>query len=222
MNEQGYPALPARIARLDGLSRNLWWAWQPEARALFRRLGLNLWVRSRKNPVAMLHELEQERLDALSGDPLFLREYDAVMAEFEDVMAARRSWYADKYGEPYLDMDGDDTYDPAEKFFDANMNGVRDAGYERGEMWAEVGYDAANQRTIVLLHATPLVTPRLADGRGLDANARLYDLEYIPCPTPSSATGTDRFRRDLYGTNASPKNTARWMKRRANLPGTTL
>ncbi|MCL7957286.1 MAG: alpha-glucan family phosphorylase [marine benthic group bacterium] len=99
MNEREYPALPARIARLDALSRNLWWAWQPEARALFRRLGLNLWVRSRKNPVAMLHELDPERLEALSGDPLFLREYDAVMAEFEDVMAARRSWFADTYGD---------------------------------------------------------------------------------------------------------------------------
>ncbi len=99
VNDQEYPALPARIARLDALSRNLWWAWQPEARALFRRLGLNLWVRSRKNPVAMLHELDPERLEALSGDPLFLREYDAVMAEFEDVMAARRSWFADTYGD---------------------------------------------------------------------------------------------------------------------------
>jgi len=99
VNEPGSPALPARIARLDTLSRNLWWAWQPEARALFRRLGLNLWVRSRKNPVAMLRELEPERLEALSGDPLFLREYDAVMAEFEDVLAARRSWYKDRYGD---------------------------------------------------------------------------------------------------------------------------
>jgi starch phosphorylase len=99
VNDQDYPALPARIARLDALSRNLWWAWHPQARTLFRRLGLNLWVRSRKNPVAMLRELDPERLEALSGDPLFLREYDAVMAEFEDVMAARRSWYADNHGD---------------------------------------------------------------------------------------------------------------------------
>ena len=99
VNEQGIPALPARISGLDALSRNLWWAWQPEARALFRRLGLTLWVRSRKNPVAMLRGLSQERLEALAEDPLFLREYDAVMAEFEDVMAARRSWFLDTYGD---------------------------------------------------------------------------------------------------------------------------
>ena len=99
MNEQESPVLPSRIAGLDKLSRNLWWAWQPEARALFRRLGLTLWVRSRKNPVKMLQGLGQERLEALAADPLFLREYDAVMAEFEDVMAARRSWFLDTYGD---------------------------------------------------------------------------------------------------------------------------
>ena len=99
MNEQEIPALPARISGLDALSRNLWWAWQPEARALFRRLGLTLWVRSRKNPVEMLRGLSTERLEALAADPLFLREYDAVMAEFEDVMAARRSWFLDTYGD---------------------------------------------------------------------------------------------------------------------------
>ncbi len=99
MTEPGISVLPSRIAGLDALSRNLWWAWQPEARALFRRLGLTLWIRSRKNPVAMLRGLDQERLEALAADPLFLREYDAVMAEFEDVMAARRSWFRDRYGD---------------------------------------------------------------------------------------------------------------------------
>jgi len=99
VTEQEIPALPSRISGLDALSRNLWWAWQPEARALFRRLGLTLWVRARKNPVEMLRLLGQERLEALAADPLFLREYDAVMAGFEDVMAARRSWFLDTYGD---------------------------------------------------------------------------------------------------------------------------
>lgn len=47
----------------------------------------------------MLRGLSTERLEALAADPLFLREYDAVMAEFEDVMAARRSWFLDTYGD---------------------------------------------------------------------------------------------------------------------------
>ncbi|MGD8495330.1 MAG: alpha-glucan family phosphorylase, partial [Gemmatimonadales bacterium] len=91
------PALPPRIAGLDSLSRNLWWTWNPAARKLFRHLGQSAWTRSRKNAVEMLGMLDPERLTAMAGNPLFLREYDAVMAEFADVMAERRSWYRDRY-----------------------------------------------------------------------------------------------------------------------------
>ncbi|MDT8436599.1 MAG: alpha-glucan family phosphorylase [Gemmatimonadota bacterium] len=98
MSESHPSALPARIAGLDRLARNIWWSWQPEARELFRHAGANLWMRARQNPVELLRRLDAERLEALASDPLFLREYDAVMAEFEDVLSARRSWYADTYG----------------------------------------------------------------------------------------------------------------------------
>ncbi len=118
--------------------------------------------------------------------------------------------YIEEYGEPFLDADGDGVYDPAESFFDSNANGVCDGGFARGEMWCKVTYDAANNRTVVELHGTPLETPSSLSGRGLPAGERLYDLDYIPCPTPSSAADTDRFRRDLYEVGAFPKNTARW------------
>jgi len=91
------PGLPPRIAGLDSLARNLWWTWNPAARKLFRRLGRSAWTRSRKNAVEMLGMLDPERLAAMAGNPLFLREYDAVMAEFADVMNERRSWYRDHH-----------------------------------------------------------------------------------------------------------------------------
>lgn len=93
------PGLPPRIAGLDSLARNLWWTWNPAARKLFRRLGRSAWTRSRKNAVEMLGMLDPERLAAMAGNPLFLREYDAVMAEFADVMNERRSWYRDHHGD---------------------------------------------------------------------------------------------------------------------------
>lgn len=93
------PYLPQRIAGLEELAQNLWWTWHPAARKLFRHLGNSAWIRSRKNAVEMLRMLDRERLDAMAGNPLFLREYDAVMAEFEDVMAERRSWYRERYGD---------------------------------------------------------------------------------------------------------------------------
>lgn len=118
--------------------------------------------------------------------------------------------YIANYGEPFQDLDGDATWDPAETFFDSNQNGVCDGGFERGEMWFQILHHAPSQSSILILHGTPLETPELS-GRGLGDDWRLYDLDYVPCPTPgSTAPGGDRFERDLYTNADVPKNTARW------------
>ncbi|MDJ0522725.1 MAG: prepilin-type N-terminal cleavage/methylation domain-containing protein [Planctomycetota bacterium] len=117
--------------------------------------------------------------------------------------------YVANYGEPFLDLDGDQRWDAAEAWFDTNLNGVRDGGFERGEMWFEITYDAVNRRTVLLLNGTPLEAPYVGS-RGLPSGYRLYDLDYVPCPTPSSAGSSDRFARDLSTTGNNPKNTARW------------
>ena len=123
---------------------------------------------------------------------------------------AQEDAYVADYGEPFLDLDGDAQWDAAEAFFDANRNGVRDGGFERGEMWYAVTYDAAAARTILTLHATPLETPAVGSF-GLPAAWRLYDYEYVPCPTPATdAAGGDRFARHLGVAGDFPKNTARW------------
>ncbi len=117
--------------------------------------------------------------------------------------------YVADHGEPFQDLDGDSNWDAAETFFDTNRNGVRDGGYERGEMYFVVSYDSSAEHTIIELHGTPLETPYVS-GRGLPSGFRLYDLEYVPCPTPNSNTGSNRFERDLYWNGNQPKNTARW------------
>ncbi len=123
--------------------------------------------------------------------------------------------YIYNYGEPFEDQDGDGTFDGAEVFFDSNGNGVRDGGFERGEMWFETSFDAVNNRTIVKLHGTPLETPYVSN-KGLNPTRRLYDLDYIPGPMPlTTAAGGDRFARNLAYTSSRPKNTARW---RVTLP----
>jgi type II secretory pathway pseudopilin PulG len=120
--------------------------------------------------------------------------------------------YVLHYGEPYLDANGNGKWDAAEPFQDDNGNKVRDGGFERGEMWFEIRYDPAARRTVLLLHGTPLETPyESSTQRGLQASQRLYDLDYVPCPTPSSSSSTDPFEQDLYTASSSAsKNTARW------------
>ncbi len=127
---------------------------------------------------------------------------------------AREQAYVDRYGEPFVDQDADGVYDPAEPFTDDNRNGVCDGGFERGEMWYTVAYDAAAGRTVLLLYGTPLEAPYVS-GRGLNSTWRLYDLEHVPCPTPASASSPNPFERDLAAGGDVPKNTARW---RVTLP----
>ncbi|MEZ6007643.1 MAG: prepilin-type N-terminal cleavage/methylation domain-containing protein [Planctomycetota bacterium] len=124
--------------------------------------------------------------------------------------ASQVSTYVSQYGEPFLDVDGDGTWDAAEPLVDGNGNGVHDGGYHRGEMWFDIRYDGT--QTLLWLYGTPLETGHdSTTGRGLPADRRLYEMDYIPCPMPAStASGGDRFARDLYDTTYVPKNTARW------------
>lgn len=128
-----------------------------------------------------------------------------------------RAAYVAAYGEPYKDVNANGVYDAAEPLlYDFNGNGVWDGGYTRGEMWARVYWDTTSvpgvPQTVVELYGTPLYTPETADGRGLDAGQRLYDLEYIPCPMINTASSSaPPFERDLYNATLDvPKNTARW------------
>ncbi|WP_217915174.1 alpha-glucan family phosphorylase [Miltoncostaea marina] len=67
-----HPALPERLAWLGEIARNVWSSWSPEARDLFARLDPEAWERLGQNPVALLRELPQERLDAAAADESFV------------------------------------------------------------------------------------------------------------------------------------------------------
>jgi starch phosphorylase len=59
------------VRKLRELSRNLWWSWQPEIRAIFRELSPETWRSVYHNPVALL-----ERID---GDEISQRVHDLEM-----------------------------------------------------------------------------------------------------------------------------------------------
>lgn len=86
--------LPERIGRLDELAHNLWWSWNPQARALFRALDYPLWRLSGHNPVRQLREISAGKLAAAASDPEFLNLYDSVMSAFDARMSDKNSWFA--------------------------------------------------------------------------------------------------------------------------------
>ncbi|MAX23379.1 MAG: alpha-glucan phosphorylase [Phycisphaeraceae bacterium] len=81
------PSLPKPLEPLLEIAHNLWWSWHPEARDLFVRVDRDLWIKCYHNPVKMLGECPQERLDEIAKDEGFLnvldRCYEAMKRHLE-------------------------------------------------------------------------------------------------------------------------------------------
>lgn len=80
---QVLPNIPEPLSFLETLSRNYWWSWEQDAKELFRRIGWELWESSGRNPVLLLANAPQRRLEELSRDPGFLDHQTRVKALFE-------------------------------------------------------------------------------------------------------------------------------------------
>jgi glycogen phosphorylase len=91
--------LPARISRLNELAHNLWWSWRIDASELFQSLDRTLWELTQHNPVKMLQQIAQSRLEAVAADPGFLRRYDGIIMALDRCLAARGAWFTEKYPE---------------------------------------------------------------------------------------------------------------------------
>ena len=96
------PRVPPRLRPLLMIARNLWWIWNRNAVALFRRIDIDLWEDSGHNPCLVLGSLHPERLRSLAGDAAFLAHMDSAYAELERYLASS-TWYQRVYG-PKLDV----------------------------------------------------------------------------------------------------------------------
>ena len=92
------PALPEPLRAVRDLAYNLWWTWHPDAFELFRRMDLDLWRELRHNPVAMLAQLRQERLDRLASDPAYMASLHRVM-EAMDAYFELPTWFEKNFGD---------------------------------------------------------------------------------------------------------------------------
>jgi glycogen phosphorylase len=89
--------IPARIKRLEDLAYNIWWSWHLNARDVFRALDYPLWRNSGHNPVEVLYQTTEAKLNAAAADPAFLFLYDEAIATLDAYLASTHTWFADNY-----------------------------------------------------------------------------------------------------------------------------
>jgi len=89
------PALPEALRPLEALAHDLSWSWHPEAMRLFWRIDPQLWAELNGNPVALLGQVGQGRLEALAGDDAFL----AHMHRVRETIAAEKARAPDVTGD---------------------------------------------------------------------------------------------------------------------------
>ncbi len=90
------PKLPPQLEPLRELARNLWWTWEPRARALFREIDHNLWNKNNHSPIRSLQLSKQARFEELAQNENFVREMKAVMESFNSYMASTETWWHKK------------------------------------------------------------------------------------------------------------------------------
>ena len=78
--------LPEQLKCLDELAHNLWWAWDYEARDLFKSLDEALYEEVQHNPVVLLERLSYERKEAIVKDKLLMKKVKDVYAKFRAYM----------------------------------------------------------------------------------------------------------------------------------------
>ncbi len=81
--------IPEKLAPLKELSRNLWWAWNNDARELFQCIDEEIWEESAHNPIVLLEEVSYERFIELENDKTFMAAMDSVYARLQKYMDDR-------------------------------------------------------------------------------------------------------------------------------------
>ncbi len=78
--------LPEQLKCLDELAHNMWWAWNYEARDLWRSLDEELYEEVGHNPVQLLERLSYDRKQELEADKKIMKNVKEVYAKFRAYM----------------------------------------------------------------------------------------------------------------------------------------
>ena len=98
---QLYKKVPSNLKGLTKLAYNLWWSWNLDAREMWKDLDPPLWYSSRHNPIKILRDISEERLEMMSENKYFLDHYQRVFAKFnQDMQEDEHLWWPNQF--PHL------------------------------------------------------------------------------------------------------------------------
>ena len=78
--------LPSELKCLNELAHNMWWAWNYEARNMWKSLDSDLYEEVGHNPVMLLDRLSYERKEAIVKDKAIMESVKQVYKKFRDYM----------------------------------------------------------------------------------------------------------------------------------------
>jgi len=82
--------VPEELLPLRELSRNLWWVWSDEARALFCEIDPVIWEECAHNPIVLLEETSLERFDELKSDQSFILRMRSADTQLKKYLSDRK------------------------------------------------------------------------------------------------------------------------------------
>lgn len=94
---QVYPVIPERISGIKDLAYNLFWTWNQDVFDLFRRMDEDLWESTGHNPVLMLGQISQERLNELAQDSGFVSHYARAWNKLNEYLI-EETWFQKHFG----------------------------------------------------------------------------------------------------------------------------
>lgn len=80
------PDVPEKLKGLFDIAYNVWLTWYPDAIRLFWRLDADLWNKSQHNPVKVLGEVSQARLEELANDEGYVVQCLLQVQDFLDIV----------------------------------------------------------------------------------------------------------------------------------------
>ena len=78
--------LPEELKCLDELAHNMWWAWNYEAREMWKSLDEELYEEVGHNPVLLLERLSYDRKEAIVKDKALMKKVKDVFTDFRQYM----------------------------------------------------------------------------------------------------------------------------------------